>query len=298
MFFMSAASFLCDFEDYNAFYNGEYFAQGSPFWSTWTNSPGSAEDSHITNEEYFSEPNSLHLEGGVGTDLVRVLGHPTEGTWVVDFQVMVPTGGNAYFNLLHLFDYGVNPTEWAMECYFNDDGSGSINAGGTGAATFDFTLDEWHAVNVYIDIDNNFARLSLNDEEVYSWPWDNTATGEGGANSLGAINFYPPDANSLYYIDDLSFCYAEAGLNVEESETSVFKMYPNPANDMLIIENDFENNLNITIYSVSGQEVLRVENVFNNGRITLPTSDLIDGVYLLQLGNENETTTKRLVIQH
>jgi len=122
-------------EDFAAFYDAEYFALGNPGWSTWGGAIGTTEDIMISDTMSFSDENSLELLGGVGSDLIYRFGDLTSGSIEIGMKMYVPSGGNGYFNLMHDFDAA---QEWAFEAYFNEDGTGLINAGGADAAPWTY----------------------------------------------------------------------------------------------------------------------------------------------------------------
>ncbi len=73
---------------------------------------------------------------------------------------------------------------------------------------------------------------------------------------------------------------------IEQIETNNYRVYPNPTHHLLNIElNDFTNRteVEISIYSVSGQLVMQDYFTSQNGKKTLDISKLSSGIYTLQL---------------
>jgi hypothetical protein len=284
-----------DMEDCTAFYSGQYVAVGNPAWTTWSGTPGTSEDTFISDEMAFSGENSMKLIGGVGTDLVYLFDDLTTGAVKVDMMMYVPTGGDGYFNLLHQFGA---TNEYAIEVYFNADGTGLTNAGGTGSSAFSFPFDTWMDVYVYVDMSNDYAAFYVDDEMIHEWQWSLTSQGAAGTNQLSAMDLYPPNNSSLYYVDDLMVTNVETGLTVAENFDTQLSIYPNPANDVVYIMNDINEEVNLHVYNAAGQEVMNVQRVVNSGLIEVNTSDLNEGIYLIQLENANQVITKRIVVQH
>jgi len=286
-----------EYEDFTAFYSAEYFALGNPEWSTWSDLPGSSEDAMITDMMYASEPNSLELMGDVGTDVIYRFGNQTDSALYADFNIYVPTDAEGYFNLMHIFDNVAGDYQWALECYFNGDGTGTLYAGGD-TTSFDYSLDSWVNVNTYVDLNNDYAALFVAGEMVHEWQFSLQPNGSAGELQLAVMDIFPPSAISHYYIDDIQFYWSETGLNVEENEKYSLTIYPNPANDRVFIENEITEAVNLHIYNAAGQEVLNIANVYNSGRIEIPTNVLINGIYFIQLENKNLSTTQRIIVQH
>ncbi|TFG74602.1 MAG: T9SS type A sorting domain-containing protein [Flavobacteriales bacterium] len=84
---------------------------------------------------------------------------------------------------------------------------------------------------------------------------------------------------------------ADKSLN---EEIPGFKLYPNPAFENVVYITTAHNaSKEIVVYDVFGEVVLR--DVIN-GR-TLYISDLVPGVYVLQVMEDNKTTTRKLVVK-
>ena len=74
-------------------------------------------------------------------------------------------------------------------------------------------------------------------------------------------------------------------------------IYPNPATDFLIINSSSEQNMDISIYSTSGQRVYLSENSLIHGEKTISLSDFKPGVYFIKLQTQNNTINKRMIVQ-
>lgn len=87
----------------------------------------------------------------------------------------------------------------------------------------------------------------------------------------------------------------EEALSLEDQElNSKIKMYPNPANNFVIIDTD-KTNLNAKIYNINGALILST--IVNKQNNRIETSMLNSGLYLIQFKDEGATTTKKLIIK-
>lgn len=194
-----------DFESYTA--GGKLaqqaVAQGKDYWTTWSGTPGSAEDPTIMTNQSVSGSNSIVISGT--NDAVMLLGNKTAGAFTIEFNVLIPTGKLGYFNVLQNFAGATS--EWGMQAYFRPNGAGTVDAGGTGAGLFTYAYDTWIPVKLNIDLNNDFAEMFVNGNSVVTWTWSGGSFGSGTLNQLGAINLYAwneggtPEA----YFDDIIF---------------------------------------------------------------------------------------------
>ncbi len=86
----------------------------------------------------------------------------------------------------------------------------------------------------------------------------------------------------------------------QEFDLGKVVIYPNPVNDILNIslplQNVKENNLSITIYSITGQQIYfkQYEKV-SNKHIEIDISNISEGVYFVKLNNNNKLIMKRII---
>lgn len=187
-------------DNFDAYTAGQQLACQNPVdWTTWSEDPCNAtEDALVSNAHSFSSPNSVVIVQN--NDQIKTHGDLTSGKWEINFMVYIPTGAAGYFNTLSGFTGGAY--EWAMECYFNAGGAGSINAGGTGTGTFTWVPDQWKMVQVIADLDNDMGEFWYDGNLVQTWMWTAGATGSGAALQLAANDFFGATATDQMYIDD------------------------------------------------------------------------------------------------
>lgn len=191
-----------DFEGYNA---GEQLvsqavAQGLEYWTTWSETPGSAEDPMISSD--FGS-NSVVIAGT--NDAVLLLGDKTVGVHDLEFDVYVPTGFFGYFNVLQAFA-GAN-SEWGMQAFLDADGNATVDAGGEGAGAFTYSYDTWFTVKMNIDLDSDFAEMWVDGTSIITWVWSGGSFGTGTLNQIGAVNLYAWADNGTpgAHFDNISF---------------------------------------------------------------------------------------------
>lgn len=165
--------------------------------------------------------------------------------------------------------------------------SGSINGGVFRCTNIDgnlagsFTIGDSTYIKIYEGI-----RSSLDIKDI---------TGDGKkdmviGNLAGGISFYINDPTKV------------GELELKNNNLSEFIMYPNPASTELTIElNNRENkkiNSTIFIYNLLGQD----QNVdylqINENKISINTSRLANGIYIVQINNNGLQIRERVVIQH
>ena len=198
-------SFSDDFESYNV---GDLIAASSSDWTTWTNSPGSAEDAPISDLQASSGTQSLYFSsnaaGGGPQDVILPFGdHYTDGEMVVSMMILVEEGKGGYFNFQGLPTVG---QDWSMNVFFNQNGELTIDNATQVVGTGTFTNGEWWNLTFNIDLTSNSWEAVV----------DGTSLGtfNASSNQIASIDFFPYNATgnggnniSGYFIDDISFDY-------------------------------------------------------------------------------------------
>ncbi len=241
--------FTDDFESYNV---GDYVAENSDTWTTWSNNPGSAEDAVIIDDFSNSTSQSMHISGT--NDMVLPLGNKTSGQYEVNFYIYVENDGSSegYFNLQHFEAPG---TEWANEVYFNLDGTGHLDADGN-SYTFNYTQDSWVYVENFIDIDADTASLSIDGTHVQTWTFSTVAGGGAGEPQLGGVNIYAGAETGTpnFYIDDVEFIGA-GGATPPSVSVDVTSITSTGADQTFNISNVGEQDLEYDIYPIYPEAV-------------------------------------------
>jgi hypothetical protein len=182
-----------DCEDFDDLTVGGYVAEqlgGS--WTTWSGTPGTAEDALVTDAQSFSPDNSFIVDPNV--DLVLELADEplTTGAWLYSHQMYVASGTAGYFNVQS------EPTPrvaWVIELFFNVGGAGEAVVDGV-TTQFSYPEDAWFWVGVNIDLDSDLGDFWIDDEILFSFPT---------TNSIGGIDYFGGTADDAAYYDDVCF---------------------------------------------------------------------------------------------
>ncbi len=189
-----------NFDSYNT--GGQLACQNSSEWTTWSNAPCTNEDAYINSAVTYSGSNAVIVQGV--NDVVKLIANYTEGLYKISFQMYIPSGFLGYFNTLQLFA-GTN-SMWGMQVFFNENGQGSVDGGGEGAATFSFPNDTWMYNEVIVDMNNDWAEFKIDGASIHGWQWSIGAFGQNSLNQLGGVNLYAWDNDGAgtpkYYVDD------------------------------------------------------------------------------------------------
>ena len=223
-----------DFESYNL---GDYIAVVNPtWWETWSNNPGSAEDGLIVDTYAHSGTQSVEVDGS--TDLIYKLGDKTAGNFAVNWWMYVPSGFAGYYNFQHYQAPGV---EWAIEVYFNTNGTADFNADGQ-TISFNYTHDTWFSVEHDIDLDDDVAEAYIDGVMIHTWTWSSVSQGGPGANQLGGVDFFAGAQGSdipKYYYDDVEY------LQLGGSTDPAIEVDPVAMNDTVAMGNTEDHPLNV-----------------------------------------------------
>lgn len=193
-------------DDFEAYTTGTGIAAqaGAP-WGTWSGATGGSEDPLVSNAQAYAGTNSINVIAN--NDLVLDLGGKTTGRYQIAFYMYVNSGAVGYINLLS--NFAGASSEWATQTFFNADGTGTVDADGESAGTFNYTQAQWLYVNYIVDIDDDFVTLYIDGTEVISWQYTKGSFGDGCAPVLDALNIFgwtsDTGTGSNFYVDDLSF---------------------------------------------------------------------------------------------
>ncbi|MEZ5197270.1 MAG: hypothetical protein R2764_12980 [Bacteroidales bacterium] len=189
-----------DFENYAV---GQQVACQNPDdWTTWTLEPCTGNDPYISNENAYSGDQSVIIQ--YNADLLYLTDDLLEeGKYSVNFRMYIPADFNAYFNALQDHDLTIGAL-WGMQAFFDENGIGTLDGGGFGAATFTYEYDKWLHVELMVDLDNDWAEFSIDQELIHEWQWSLSIYGTGGDNTFEGVDFYAWNNNNTckFYMDD------------------------------------------------------------------------------------------------
>lgn len=246
-------------QNFDALNAGTYFVQqaGAP-WTTWDAAPATATDPNVSATQSSSPANSVYISTSTN-DLVCHLSDKTTGRYKLSFKIYVESGKYGYFNILN--DFAGSSSVWAMQAYFFTDGSCVVDAGAASANTSTYNIGAWNTIDFYIDLDDDFATMMLNNADMISWKFSSGSFGDGTTHKLDGINFYGwnnTTGTPGYYIDDFVFEQITAptetptnfSVTVNGSSTALSWTAPTTAPDSYgFVRNNFMNNTGSTALS-------------------------------------------------
>ncbi len=299
--FMPAANICDDFDAYIA--DSLAAVQSNGTWTTWSDTPGGAEDAFVSSAQSFSAPNSVVLEEAT-TDFVLPFGDLTTGAWEWGAKMYFPTGKGGYFNLMHVFEPSSNTFEWAIDVFFNGDGTGTSTAAGVADVAFTYPEATWIDVKCIVDLDFDLAKMYVDGNLIREWQWSiNNGSGAEGTNQLAVADFYPAAVTgALYYMDNVYFIATDnlTGVNVAELNNVEFGVYPNPNNGSFSLIAQQTGNYTVQIIDVVGRVVYSETLALNKGMKSDINSDVTaTGLYTVKLINQqsNEIQTQQIIVE-
>jgi hypothetical protein len=181
-------------ENMDSYELGSDITTQSDLWVLWP--AAGVIGGEVSDEQAASPPHSVKLEGGGDTgagtlvDPLLNLGAVSAGSWDVRFKMFIPEGNGGYYNIQN--NESADPTQWNVQVAFGiEDAFSDLFV-----STDEYPAGEWFDVVNVIDIDNQRGEIIINGVSLYTWTY-------GPDFSIGAFNFYPRDANDIYYIDDI-----------------------------------------------------------------------------------------------
>jgi hypothetical protein len=282
-------------ENFDTYSNGDKVAQtaGSP-WTTWSNAPGGAEDATVSNLFAASGTNSMFI--AKDNDCVLLFGDSTSGMYEFTMKLYTPSDSCTYFNVLHKFDGG--SSIWAADFYgLRDSTFHMVLQGEDTIKNVSYLPNAWHDYKLEINMDNDQARLSLDGNVLFEWPWTMTgADTTTGPNQIGGADFYGYDLYSDggvgTYIDDVKLeKMSTVSFSTAKNDVSL-NVYPNPANNVISIESS-EMIKSIRIYNVAGAQVL---NYTPSSKLSeLNISELSSGIYYMSANYGDKIIVRKIV---
>ena len=116
-------------------------------------------------------------------------------------------------------------------------------------------------------------------------------------NKLLTYTYYVWDGADFISKGIATFYYSDiVGIN-EAIDNSFLTIYPNPANDYLMINTQSINNDEIQIFNAFGQNVMIVESLHNVPQQRIDISQLPAGIYFIRISNDVNNITKKIIKQ-
>jgi hypothetical protein len=87
----------------------------------------------------------------------------------------------------------------------------------------------------------------------------------------------------------------DVSLSTNSFDTNNIKIYPNPVtNDVITIRHQLGNQVQLYIYSINGKRLMTKKIAKNE---TLDVSDLSTGIYFVNLINDSQQITQKIIIK-
>jgi hypothetical protein len=137
------------------------------------------------------------------------------------------------------------------------------------------------------------ATISVNSPGAGTYAWSNAGSGSSINTSTAATYTVTNTANGCTSPASNAVTIVNCS-ELNENASSVFSVYPNPANDMLNVELNVENAV-ITLVSTEGK-VIETRNA-SNAVETLNVKGLNAGVYFLNINANNNTYNQKVIIK-
>ena len=276
-------------ENFESYTVGDYIGVASSFWTTWSGTTGTEEDSQISDEQANSGTQSMKIFGtlaGGPMDIYLPIG--LESAYEVSYNIYVPSGSSAYMNVQELQIPG---TLWAFDMVFSGNGSIQLSIDQVDIAFGSYTQDEWTSVSLRMDPLNDRAEVFIGGEYIANFAFDGII---GGVNFFG---FGDGTSEGLYYIDDVVVVETDDVVNgIAEVSNLDVAFGPNPANDYINVSCNVVNGV-VRIMALNGQVVKEIasSNLISGQRIDL---DLDNGIYLVEVSSNGNHTMRKLVVSH
>lgn len=111
--------------------------------------------------------------------------------------------------------------------------------------------------------------------------------------------YLPADTLGVHKNGEIGFTYTigkpspNTGVENEELETPIIKLFPNPANSLLnVISNKESENYTFSISNLIGQQVLQSTNK------SIDISSLSNGIYIISIKSETIELNKKIIVRH
>lgn len=137
----------------------------------------------------------------------------------------------------------------------------------------------------------------IGEKEVVNWPYSVIPTKDNGFAFCGLYSTDTQNYSWLVKTDSLgNGVYSDGWIDNISSNYSdqEIHIYPNPGKQYIHVQflNE-QNRFNISIFSLDGREIKRIENLNN----TVYIGDLANGLYLLKIDYDNRTFTKKIIVK-
>ena len=188
-----------DFESYTL----NNLGNQSVCWIPWSGNNVPSEDAVISRQDPSFNNQSLKIQNG--DDLVLQLGDRTNGKYQIKFNLFIPSGKRAYYNILHQFiPDNADNEEHAYQVFFENGGNGRLNFINNSNESFNYPSDEWFSVVQDIDINNDQVTLYIDNSKVHEWRFTSSDfSTANGSIKLAGLDFFGETSAYEFFVDDV-----------------------------------------------------------------------------------------------
>jgi hypothetical protein len=273
-------------------------------WTTWSGAPGSAEDALVNDSLYSSASNSMFVKNGGPTAFEHdmILPFPstyTTGIYEFKLKIYVPQGYGGYFNLGGNWASNGAGYQYGGDFYFNEDGSGNVDAAST--LPFTYNVADWNDISITVDLGAGTKTLTVNGALIGSNAWG-AAAGFGVVDIFGVAYSDATNATlitSNFYVDDVELLdWTGVGLD-ETSFDANIAVFPNPSKGSFSVElkDALSNAYSVTITDLTGKIITSKSIEANMSTIANFDLQLSQGSYLVNVSNGVNNVVQKLIIQ-
>lgn len=243
-------------------------------------------------------------------------------TITLDPITFTPNAGNNTLNV------SISDPNGVADITTDNDGTASFNAVMTHELAYDYTVtvnlttDQWasettweitNSAGTVIASDGGWSNLgssgttvqtpvnvNIQANECYTFTiYDTYGDGIDSGYGVGSFSVEDQQGNVLtsggdFTFEDFGLFKAAADASINENMFNDVSIYPNPANDVLNVAFDTEEDYTVSILDLAGR-VLATQDGSNN--VTFSVADFAAGSYIVKISTENGSYTENVVIK-
>lgn len=207
----------------------------------------------------------------------------------VVFAISVFQGATSYNQDLSMWN--TSSLQYAYKAFYN-------------ATSFDQDLSNWDISNVISSTNNigdihsldgffNYSGISTENYDLTLIGWSQQDVEQNLEFDALGVNYCSSQNERQSLIDDKNWTINDGGYNcntasVDEPDIFLFSVYPNPAEELLHIDNSYVKSA--TIYNITGKKVFEV-----NDQNRINVSSLSKGVYFIKVSDGINASTKKFI---
>jgi hypothetical protein len=251
----------------------------------WTPYTGNPADPHI----YFKFVKDTFYAGETATAYLYAgdAKHPLKNAYGIGFQaqhVAAPMVANSaqYFAACDYFCTG-SELNYFRQDYANNSTDATVVE--TNRKPSHNTIGRFAGISFRLKDSGSFA-YPPNGEKIYANLMSATVIDSTGKE----INVYGVSGSAIVLRKK-----DRSGIEPGRALLNDLHIYPNPANNQLIIESENIPLKKITVYNAVGQSILEIDNI--SGTKTIDVAVLQPGIYIIEMKTEDEIARQKLLIQ-